>query len=350
MRAYVLSNLLLLAVAFCFATVLEPWHQSWEGGRTRAENVIQVALGDSRQLFARHFFLKADAYFHNGYYPTIYDKKEGYGGAHLAGDAHGSGGEGEDELNFLGEPRDWIDAFSRNLFPSRHTHLGDSGCGHSCCQRERSPDDGHDKDHSTGEGGDADHEHGEAGLAHEHCEHCEHGDGADSDPQDHDHDRGHQGRRAADEREILPWLKVALELDPKRVQTYVVAAFWLRTSLKQVDQAERLLRDGLRKVPGDPELLFELGRILLEERNDLPRARNVWEIALKNWTEREAGRENPNVFMLAQMLGNLATLEEKAGRKEAAIRYLERLSVVSPNKESIAKWIETLRNGKPIEP
>lgn len=153
-----------------------------------------------------------------------------------------------------------------------------------------------------------------------------------------------------DEREILPWLKLALELDPKRVQTYVVAAFWLRTSLKQVDQAERVLRDGLRQVPGDPELLLELGRILLDERKDENRARNVLELALKSWNEREFKRESPNFFVAAQILGNLATLEEKAGRNPVAIRHLERLAGISPNKDGIARWIETLRASAQAKP
>jgi len=329
--AYYLSIVLLSVVAFCFATTLEPWHQSWEGGRTKTDNIIQVALGDSRQLFARHFFLKADAYFHNGYYPTIYDSKEGYGQAHIA--EQSAGGAEERELDYLGKPRDWIDAFSRNFFPSRHTHIGDSGCGHSCCQRAHEGE----KTETTS-AGDADHGPAHA-HEHDHDANCEH---------QHEHESGEgpelgSDLRPTDEREIMPWLKVALELDPKRVETYVVAAFWLRSSLKQIDQAERLLRDGLQQVPGNPELLFELGRVLFEERKDTVRGRNVWELGLKKWDEQESGRENPNFFLAAQLLGNLATLEEKAGNNDAAIRHLERLAAISPNKGSIAKWIGTLR-------
>ncbi len=325
LTGYVLSMLLLGLVAFCLATTLEPWHQAWEGGRTRADNVLQVALGDSRQLFARHFFIKADAYFHNGYYPTIYDRKEGYGQAHIAEQS----AEEERKLDYLGQPRDWIDAFSRNFFPSRHTHLGDAV--------EPGAVDNHD-----GHDGHDEHD-GHDGL--EHTAGCDH---------EHGHCAGHHddpgsGRRV-DEREILPWLKLALELDPKRVQTYVVAAFWLRTSLKQVDQAERVLRDGLRQVPGDPELLLELGRILLDERKDENRARNVLELALKSWNEREFKRESPNFFVAAQILGNLATLEEKAGHNAVAIRHLERLAGISPNKDGIARWIETLRASAQAKP
>jgi len=121
MRAYLLSLALLAVVAFSLATALEPWFQNWAGNRTRSNNVLQVALGDSRRLFAKHFYLKADAYFHNGYYPTIYDSTEGFAQAHVGGAAHGQGGEAEEAEDFLGKPRDWIDRLGRNFYPAQHT-------------------------------------------------------------------------------------------------------------------------------------------------------------------------------------------------------------------------------------
>jgi tetratricopeptide (TPR) repeat protein len=303
MRAYLLSLALLAAVAFSLSTCLEPWFQSWAGSRTKSDNVVQVALGDGRKLFARHVFLKADAYFHNGYYPTIYDNKEGYEKAHIAQDMHKHGEDEEDGENFLGKPKDWIDQFSRHFYPARHTHLGDSGCGHSCCQRAK-----------KGEGHD------------ENCAHKDH----------------HDGDGGGDEREILPWLRLSAELDPERVETYVVSAYWLRKALKKVDEAEQFLREGLQANPGDCEILFELGCIYDESRDDLARARNVWELALKNWRERESGKQEPNVFIYARILGHLATLEEKQKNYARAIEHLTALKTVSPNKEAIQKWIDDL--------
>jgi len=31
-------------------------------------------LGDGRRLFANHFFIMADVYFHSGYYPSVFDR------------------------------------------------------------------------------------------------------------------------------------------------------------------------------------------------------------------------------------------------------------------------------------
>jgi len=40
------------------------------------------------------------------------------------------------------------------------------------------------------------------------------------------------------EREILPWLRLSAELDPQRVETYTVAAYWLR-NMGKIAEAEQ---------------------------------------------------------------------------------------------------------------
>src|SRR5678815_2193062 len=75
---------LLLAVGLGLVTWLEPWYQSWSGSRTGSANLLSVALGDSRRLFAKHFYAKADAYFHSGYYPSIFDQRPDEDKLHMA--------------------------------------------------------------------------------------------------------------------------------------------------------------------------------------------------------------------------------------------------------------------------
>src|ERR1700694_5227393 len=73
-----LSLLLLLVLCFALAANLGLWFQTWQGNRAESANLFAVALGDSRRLFANHFFFKADAYFHSGFYPTIYDNRQSF--------------------------------------------------------------------------------------------------------------------------------------------------------------------------------------------------------------------------------------------------------------------------------
>src|SRR5262245_12089049 len=103
MRALWLLYAFLLAGAAALSTWLEPWFQNWAGNRTKSGNVIATALGDSRKLFARHFYVKADAYFHAGYYPSIFDTRAESDKLHMASGTGGtSDKEHEEGMDFLG--------------------------------------------------------------------------------------------------------------------------------------------------------------------------------------------------------------------------------------------------------
>jgi tetratricopeptide (TPR) repeat protein len=299
MRAFVLLQSLLIVSAFGTAAALERWFQGWAGNRTKSANVIAVALGDSRKLFAKHFYIKADSYFHAGYYPTIYD---GRSDANLAM-ATGSSGDHDNhiaEMDFLGRPRDWIDRFSRNFFPSVHKHLDEDCCDHD----------------------------------HKHDEECEH---------DHKHKEGEAAAPKGLERELLPWLKLASVLDPERPETYVVASFWLRSRLGKVDEAEQFLREGLRANPQSYELLFELGRIYYESRKDNSRARILWQLALKNYRASEEFKNNTDFLTHLQLLAFLGKLEEQESNYAEALKYFEQLKEISPSREQVQSWIDWLK-------
>ena len=282
--------LLLLVGAFSLATWLEGWRQTWAGNRDRSAGLMAMAFGDSRRLFARHFFVKADVYLHNGYYPTIYDNGEKFKETHLTGGAglrsDHDANEGKDD--FLGRPLDWIDRFGRHFYPSHHSHLGETEGEHEEHKRQ---------------------------------------DGAD---------RGV-------ERELLPWLRVSASLDPTRIETFTTAAYWLRSRLNKVAEAEQFLREGLQANPESYEILFELGRIYRENKQDPERARNLWELALRRWREQENPKADRNILLYAEIVGNLAKLEEESQRYPLAIGYLTLLKQVSPYKDSVQKWIGDLQ-------
>ncbi len=280
--------LLCLLVASCFslAAQLEVRRQEFVRRDIPSAGVLDVLMGDSRRLFANHFFVKADVYFHSGYYPTIFDAEKVRESSHLMEEAktqkpdhHSAGTEqqgapGHDEAgDFLGRPKDWIDAFGRHFFPSRHTHLDEAG----------------------------------------------------------------------EEREILPWLRLSAELDPQRAETYVVAAFWLRTRLGQVDEAEKFLREGWTASRDSYEILFELGRLYYESRRDPARARNVWELALQKWKRQESNKPEPDTLAFLQITGHLARLEEREGDFRKAVSYLEMLRKLSPFPAEIQKQIDEVR-------
>jgi tetratricopeptide (TPR) repeat protein len=279
--------IVLLMGAFALAPKLESGFRHWSQRKAQPQSVLAAMMGDSRRLFANHVFLQSDVYLHGGYYPGMFDRPEGP--AHEENE-HEDGHDTEEhdhvhgpacQHDFLGKPRNWLDAFGRNFFPSQHTHLGE---GKS---------------------------------------------------------------QAVEAREILPWLKLAAELDPEKVDTYTVGAYWLRQMGKS-GQALQFLREGQRANPDSYEILFEIGQCH-EDNHEIESARHLWELALRRWQEQQAGRPQLDRLAGGQILGRLARLEARDHQRDRALRYLEMLKQVSPTPDEVQKRIEDLKAGRPIE-
>lgn len=307
MRSPWLILSLLLTLSISIGSRLQFWHQNWSGARNQSASVLNMLVGDSRKMFANHFFAKADAYFHSGYYPSIFDARKNEEESHLTAkegdhkdeekqhvhDENCTHEKEEDEHihdenckhettssegGFLGAPKDWIDQFSRNFFPSQHSHL-----------------------------------------------------------------------EKGDERQMLPWFRLSAELDPQQVETYTIASYWLRTRLGKVDEAEQFLREGMRANPDSYEIYFELGRIYNENRNNPTVARNLWEVALRKWDSHARKIQSANSTAQTNdvvhqgIVGQLARLEEAQGDLPKAIYYLQLLKKTSPSAEEIQKQIGELQ-------
>jgi tetratricopeptide (TPR) repeat protein len=113
--------------------------------------------------------------------------------------------------------------------------------------------------------------------------------------------------------------------------------------LNRVDQAEKVLREGIRNNPKNYELLYEMGRLYQDNQHNLERARNIWRYAFKCWFEQgEEGRETTGFFG-SRIACSLGELEKEAGNLPQAIRYFELAKPYSPKPEGPQKQIEELR-------
>lgn len=278
-RTYLLLGIALFILCFGLGANLAPRFRAIEYERHQSNNFFKLLLGDSSRMFAKSFFVQADAYYHSGYYPTIFDNNSAFKTLHVAEDTGAVNSENQgEETAFMGPPRDWIDAFGRHFIPNRHTHLDEGG--------------------------------------------------ADDDLSN-----------SKEVAEILPWLKMAAELDPNNVETYTVTAFWLQR-LHQEKQAEQVLRDGLRENPQSYEILFALGRIYNESYHDPERAKNVWELAAKYWLKLSDDDKKDNKLIFEQIASNLAQLEENAGHWSQAIHWFQSAQTVSATPEVLQKRID----------
>jgi tetratricopeptide (TPR) repeat protein len=285
-RTWFLAWLALWVASFGLAATLEPQFQARRWSRTQGD-VFYVILGDSRRMFANGFYTKADAYYHSGFYPTIFDDTKAFQTAHMAEDTGAVSSKNQgDEATFMGPPRNWLDAFGRHFFPDRHTHLDEGGPT---------------------------------------------GDLSTSD----------------NIREILPWLKLATELDPNNIQTYTVTAYWLRERMHKPGAARQVLFQGLRNNPGNSDILYELGRLYEEGDHDTNRAENVWQAAARNWRPPAADATPDEVagdnFTCEQVDTALAEAERNAGHWAAAIRWFQAAQKVSRSPVFLQEQIEKVR-------
>ena len=278
----------LLVLSFGVAAKLHPDFTAWPGSRADGD-VFKILLGESRKLFANEFFAKADEYYHSGFYPGIFDNNEAFKTAHMAEDtgAVSSRNHGEEE-NFMGPPRNWIDAFGRHFFPDRHTHLDQGGPS---------------------------------------------GDLSNSDKV----------------REILPWLKLSTDLDPQNVQNYTVTAYWLRERMHKPEAAHEVLLEGLQENPGSCDILFELGRLYAENDHDTNRAVNVWDAAVRNWRPIKGDDDAvaANNFIYEKIATQLGETELNLGRRQQAIEWFEKARQVSHTPEVLQQVIDEIRKKMP---
>jgi tetratricopeptide (TPR) repeat protein len=116
--------LLLAAVCFSLATAIQPRASGWSK-RSGSDSILKVVLGDSRRLFANHFFVEADVSFHSGYYPSVFDQALAPKDSKHMTSEEGSpeAEEHEKNMNFFGPPRDWIERFGRHFLVTEHKHL-----------------------------------------------------------------------------------------------------------------------------------------------------------------------------------------------------------------------------------
>ncbi len=251
-------------------------------GRDNAKSAMAVLFGDGRRLFANHFLSKADAYFHRGRYPSIFeaaDRESNHLVESLAEPPAG-GGDGHDDhdtdedhahANPAQGPDDWIARLARRFQPEGHVHL-------------------------TGD----------------------------------------------EEKEMLPWIKLAVEMDPHNVTAYTVGGYWLR-EMGRTNEAKAFLRDGQRNNPNSSEIYFELGRLEEMEGQDPEKVLRLYELALESWRNTNANSPDPDTLELGRIVGRMGHVEENRGRLDAALRYYTLLEAVSPNPDSVRELIDSVR-------
>lgn len=273
--------LLLLTFVGCatLATWLAPAFESIESQAGTSVSPLMALVGDSRELFANQFFVMADVYFHSGFYPTIFDNQK------------------------TGEPN--------HLDVASHDEAAEKN------GKKAEPDE---DDNFLGTPIDGIEEFGRHFF-----------------PTVHTHLHG------AKAGEILPWLKLSADMDPKRIDTYVTAAYWLRNDLNKPEEAAEFLRQGLRANPDSPEILLELGRVYEYNKKDTFVARNLWDEGLRKWDGQSAKGSNPDPHVREQLWGEIVRQDQQTGNLRQELRDLEAWAQIEPGRTGIQDRIKEIK-------
>lgn len=277
-----MTKLLLSLIFVCcatLATALGPAFQTLAARGGNSASPLLALVGDSRRLFANQFFVMADVYFHSGYYPTIFNKTQKEQSSRLDVTEQS---DAKPSKSGRHEVKDDDDSFlgpPRDWIEAFGRHFFPTV-------------------HTHLDGGDA--------------------------------------------REIMPWLKLSAEMDPNRIETYVTAAYWLRTRLNKPDDAEQFLRQGLRANPDSYEILLELGRVYNDKKNYRV-ARNIWELALGKWNQQDKAKLEPDPHAREEILGELVRDDQRAKDDPQLLIDLEALEKVAAGKAVLDKQIQEVK-------
>ena len=326
---------LCFTLCFTLSVYLEPVLSRIGDRHLHRVGFMASVLGDGRKVFAQHFFLKADAYFHSGYYPSIFES------------AGARTGDKEPELHIQEESQNQSRltktlpkvsgtsaANASSNFASEVALNNPAAFGRRDTPlpvRSKPETNALDRAPKQVQSSGSVHPPDEDELnflpeARDWISRF----GRNFFPSQHSHLGG-----GTELSEILPWLEIAADLDPSKVEVYTVSAYWLRSRMGRVNEAQSFLRHGLSVNPHSHSILFEMGKNLDEGIKDPVRARNVWEVGLEKWRTHEATKPNPDLFGLQQILGALIRLDQREKRWSEGAKKLEMLKQVSPNPDKI---------------
>lgn len=152
----------------------------------------------------------------------------------------------------------------------------------------------------------------------------------------------HVHLQGQDIKEIMPWLRLAMQMNPDNKDVYLVAAFWLAHEARRPDLAMTILDEAQRHVPHCYEVQIEKGRLFLAQENRQA-AKRAFDAGLAFWEHQDHDNLEDASYEKARLLLYRALVCEADGETGEAIRSLEGILVLFPERTRIADRIAVLR-------
>jgi len=131
------------------------------------------------------------------------------------------------------------------------------------------------------------------------------------------HPHSHVHREDEGIREIMPWLRFSTEMDPGRVEAYLVAAYGMARGARRPDLAEAILREASRVNPGDYRIRADWGRLLMK-REDWAGALAKFDAGIRLWPSGRPEADEEVRSDLAALLSFRGFVRLRQGLREEA--------------------------------
>ncbi|MCK5849744.1 MAG: hypothetical protein KAH23_02420 [Kiritimatiellae bacterium] len=148
-----------------------------------------------------------------------------------------------------------------------------------------------------------------------------------------------------DAAEMLPWLQLALDMNPRDIQTHLISAFWLANKCERPDLAHKILRKAQWNNPFCYHVQLEIARLYLKEKNFHDAKRSL--DAGIAFISRDSVPSNEDTHLAkAALLLYRSLLYEQDGENDKAISGMEQILHIFPNRTHLNARIQELRKGK----
>jgi hypothetical protein len=148
--------------------------------------------------------------------------------------------------------------------------------------------------------------------------------------------------------EIMPWLRLATATDPKNIEAYRVAAYWLSHECNKPGLALNVLNEAAEKNPNRYEIQLEIGRMHLY-RNDMEAAATAFDRSLDFLEKHPSDDPEQADFDRALLLTLRSFLYELHGNAEGALTMARLNMEFNPDREGPRNRVAQLQ-AEPLNP
>jgi tetratricopeptide (TPR) repeat protein len=146
-------------------------------------------------------------------------------------------------------------------------------------------------------------------------------------------------------REVLPWLNLAVRMNPRDVNTVLVSAFWLHHEAGELELAQALLKEAQVANPGDYEIQLERGRLYLYQGR-VAEAKARFDAALAFWPGPRRQPETDLQQDRARLLLFRSLIHEVEGERAQASAGLRAILEIYPERTHLQDRIAVLERGE----